>query len=109
MDATRSNRPAIALAAAAGNNVLGTTGTFTYAHLVNVIVALVLILVQIGGILGVGAIIWYGMMMALAGGDVAKFAAARKNLLYAFLGLLIILGVYTIIATVRGAVDSIGT
>jgi hypothetical protein len=46
--------------------------------------------------------------MVMSRGEPAKFAAAKKGLLLAIVGSLVIFGVYTIIQTVRGGVQSIG-
>ena len=55
------------------------------------------------------AIIWYGFQMMIAQGNDTKFSAARKSLTYAVVGIAVILGTYTIIATVGNAVTGLGT
>lgn len=54
-------------------------------------------------------IIWYGFKMMLAQGDPTAFGKARKGLLYAVIGIAVILGTYTIIATVGNAVAGLDT
>jgi hypothetical protein len=63
-------------------------------------------ILRIAGLAAVVAVVFYGAKMAFAGGDAAKFSEAKKSLLYALLGAVVIFGIYTILATVRGAVDS---
>ena len=47
-----------------------------------------------------------GLRYMAAGGDPKKVIEARKSLNYALLGILVIMGVYVIIATVANAVGS---
>lgn len=53
-------------------------------------------------------IVWYGLQMMIAQGDSAKFTGARKSLTYAVIGMVVILGAYTIIATVANSVEAVG-
>ncbi len=53
-------------------------------------------------------IIWYGTQMMTARGDQTKFTGARKSLSYAVVGMLVILGAYTIIATVANTIEGVG-
>ena len=55
------------------------------------------------------AIIWYGIQFITARGNEGKFKEAKKSLTYAVIGIVIILGAYTIIATVGNAVQSAGS
>ncbi len=57
----------------------------------------------------VGFIIWYGVLFMVARGDPAKFTLAKKNLWYGVLGIIVILGAYTIVATVGNGIQSIGS
>lgn len=87
---------------------MGETGGITYDGVVaslNYVVSNVLLL---GGFVAVGAMVYYGLRMAMARDNVSQFSEARGMLIKACLGALIIFGVYTIIATVRGAAQSIG-
>lgn len=54
-------------------------------------------------------IVWYGFQMLASQGNETKFTTARKSLGYAVVGMIVILGAYTIIATVGFAVSSAGT
>ena len=54
-------------------------------------------------------IVWYGLQMMLSQENGTKFAAARKSLGYAVIGMVVILGAYTIIATVANTIEGIGT
>jgi hypothetical protein len=53
-------------------------------------------------------IVWYGFQMMLAQSNTTKFANARKSLGYAVIGMIVILGAYTIIATVGNTIQGIG-
>lgn len=82
---------------------------FTFQNLLNLATNLAKILLELASVGSAVAVIWYGLRMAMARDDVAAFTAARKGLLLALVGVLIIFGVWTIIATVQGAVNSIGS
>lgn len=69
---------------------------------------LIAVLLQIAGFLAVAAVIVYGLKFVMAKEDPAKRTAAKKGLGYSIVGMLIIFGVYTILATVRGAVGALG-
>lgn len=58
-------------------------------------------------ILMVVMIIWYGLQMMISQGNETKFGTARKSLGYAVVGILVIMGAYTIIATVGNAVENL--
>lgn len=53
-------------------------------------------------------IIWYGFQMMAAQGSDTKFTTAKKSLGYAVIGIIVILGAYTIIATVGNAIEGVG-
>ncbi len=53
-------------------------------------------------------IIWYGIQFLLSRGDPSKFKTAKQSLNYAIIGILVVLGANTIIATVGNAVDAAG-
>ena len=80
----------------------------TYEGLMNTVYSLLATILQMADLAAVAAIVWFGVRMALSRGDPAKFNEAKKGLIYACIGAVIIFGVYTILATVRGAVGSIG-
>jgi hypothetical protein len=89
---------------------LGNTGGgFTYDKLIKVANNLVQFILRVAGFVVVGVIVYYGIRMVIAGNDAAKYAAARKGLNWALIGALVIFGVYTIIATIQGAVESLGS
>lgn len=81
---------------------------FTYQRLVTVASELVKIALRVLGFIGVILIVWFGLRMVTSRGDATKFGDARKGLLYAMGGLAVVFGVYTIIATVQKAVQSVG-
>jgi hypothetical protein len=87
---------------------MGTTRGITYDGVVaslNYVVENVLI---IAGIIAIGAIVYYGFRMTISKGDPTSFGAAREHLIQAGIGTAIIFGVYTIIATVYSAAQSVG-
>ena len=53
-------------------------------------------------------IVWYGFQMMASQSNETKFATARKSLGYAVVGMIVILGAYTIIATVGNTIQAIG-
>ena len=53
-------------------------------------------------------IVWYGFQMMVAQSNETKFADARKSLGYAVVGMIVILGAYTIIATVGNTIQAVG-
>ncbi|HUO75605.1 MAG TPA: hypothetical protein VMU12_01655 [Candidatus Paceibacterota bacterium] len=100
----RANRDI--LLAAAGP-VLGSTGGITWAKVMSSVYYLLQNILLIAGLAATGAVVYYGFLMATSRDNATQFAGARKGLLYAMLGAIIIFGVYTILATVRGAVGSV--
>ena len=54
------------------------------------------------------ALIWYGIQFMTTQGVPGKFEQAKKNLQWAIVGIIVILGAQTIIATVANAVNSNG-
>ena len=100
---------ALAPAVAFAGQPLGNTGSdFTYERLVTIVTELVNIFLRIAAVVAAGFIVWYGVRMVLSRGEPGKFSEARKGLLWAMLGAAVIFGVYTIIATVQKAVQSVG-
>ena len=53
-------------------------------------------------------IVWYGFQMMASQANVTKFETARKSLGYAVIGMIVILGAYTIIATVGNTIQAVG-
>lgn len=53
-------------------------------------------------------IVWYGFQMMVAQSNETKFRDARKSLGYAVVGMIVILGAYTIIATVGNTIQAVG-
>ena len=80
---------------------------FTYDRLVSMLNYLVREVLLLGGFLATAAIIFYGFQMAISRGDAGAFGKAKNNLIKAALGAVIIFGVYTIIATVQGAAQTL--
>lgn len=70
----------------------------------NIINGLACWLLRTVGAVMVIFIVWAGLRFMWARGDPAKFIVAKKNFKYALWGILVIMGVYVIIATVANAV-----
>ena len=87
---------------------LGDTGGITYDRVVASLNYLVMNALLLGGLVAVAAIVYYGFRMTMSKGDPTAFGTARGHLIQAGIGAAIIFGVYTIIATVQGAAQSIG-
>ncbi len=83
------------------------TGTFTYAKLVQIVERLVSFILKVAALAVVITIVYFGVRMVMAGSDTGAYAEARKGLNWALIGALVIFGAYTIIATVKGAVESL--
>jgi hypothetical protein len=81
---------------------------FTYQRLITIANELVKIALRIVGVIGVIMVVWFGLRMVMSRGDATKYGEARKGLLWSLVGLLVIFGVWTIIATIQGAVRSVG-
>lgn len=53
--------------------------------------------IMIGGVVGFGAVVYGGLKYSLAAGDPTKQSDARDQILQAFYGLILLLGVYLIL------------
>lgn len=58
-------------------------------------------------VLMVVAIIFYGAQMMMSQGNDTNFGSAKKSLGYAIIGVIVIMGAYTIIATVANSIQTI--
>jgi len=76
---------------------------FTIQKLANVITGLVCWVSGIAIVLTVLALVWFGMMFITSRGDPGKVTEARKSFLWGLVGIAVIFGVYTIIATVANS------
>lgn len=81
---------------------------YTYQGMLNILYNLVEFLLRIAAFACVAVLAWFGLKMVLSRGDQTKFADAKKGLTWAIIGTVVIFGVYTIIATIKAAVDSVG-
>ncbi len=89
--------------------VLGNTGSVTWDSVKTAIYNLLQTILIIAELFAVAAIVYYGFRIATGGGKSGeKSLSAQRGLWYAIIGALIIFGVYTILATVKGAATSIG-
>lgn len=100
-----NSRQTIALAVTTAGNP---TGTWTYARLLSTMYYLLGVILQLAELGVVAALVWYGLQMVLSRGDAARFTSAKNGVMLAIVGGIIIFGVYTILATVKGAVIGLG-
>lgn len=84
------------------------TGGLTYDGVVKSLNYVVTNVLLLAGFIIVGAIVYYGLRMSMARDKPEKFNEAKGMLIKAAIGAAIIFGVYTIIATVQGAAQTIG-
>ncbi len=90
-----------------GSNLSGAPGIdLTLDKLLNIINGLACWLTDFALILIVVAIVFFGVKFLISQGDPGKIGDARKGLTWAVVGTLVILGTYTIIATVTNAINS---
>ncbi len=101
----RGNR---AIILAQSGTVLGNTGSVTWDKVMAAVYNVLQTVLFLAGMAVVVAFVVYGIMMATAGENVDRYKKSRTGLIYSGVGALIIFGVYTILATVRGAAGSIG-
>lgn len=82
---------------------LGNTNSdFTYDRLVGILNYLVENALLLGGLIAVGAIVYYGMRMSMARSEPKNYLEAKESLIKAVIGAALIFGVYTVINTVQG-------
>jgi type IV secretory pathway VirB2 component (pilin) len=81
---------------------------YTYEGLMDAVWNLVDFLMRIAGLAVVVAIVWFGLRMAMARGEAAKYEDAKKGLKWAIIGAVTIFGVWTIIATIHSFVGALG-
>lgn len=86
-----------------------TTGGFTgmdvtVQDLFNIVTGLACWLLRIAGAVMVIFVVLAGLRFVWAQGNPTKYQEARKNINHVFIGVLVILGVYVIIATVANAI-----
>ncbi len=88
-----------------GNSLQGAPGiNLTLNGLMNIINGLACWIANIALVLIVIAIIFYGIMFLVSRGDPSKVGNARKALGWGIVGIIVILGTYTIIASVGNAI-----
>lgn len=88
-------------AKAQGADLSGVRGIdLTVDKIKNIITGLACWLIDIALVLMVIAVVFYGIKFLLSQGDSGKITDARKGLLWAIVGVAVILGTYTIIASV---------
>lgn len=90
-----------ALAQVGGGSSVGAELTST--SVTNLITWLSCVAAQGASLIAIIAIIVFGLQMSYSRGDAVKFSSAKKNLGWAVIGLLVVTGAYTIVATVANA------
>jgi len=88
--------PSVALAA----TPQGAGTTLTLAKVVQLVTAVINTFLALSVTAAIAMVIYGGMKMATSHGDVAKFKEGRQTLINACIGLVVILGVGIIIATI---------
>ena len=96
-----------ARAASPGASLGGAPGiNLTLAGVINIFRGLACWIVNIALILIVVAVVFYGIKFLISQGDPGKVGEARKGLGWGIVGILIILGTYTIIASVANSIGA---
>lgn len=78
----------------------------TIQDVMGIITGLACWITRVALVFVVVAIIYYGVRFIMAQGDPTKLTEARKSFLWGLVGILVILGTYTIIATVANALGA---
>lgn len=73
---------------------------FTIQSVFSIVIALTCYISRMAIVAMIVYIIWFGIKFLMSQGDPAEFTKARKSLYYGLIGIIVILGTYTIIATV---------
>jgi hypothetical protein len=79
------------------NGVSGLSGLTSIDALITNIINLVFLILGIAAFVGV---VYSGFMMITSGGDATKFATGRKNLLWAVIGIIVIILSFFLVKTV---------
>lgn len=91
-----------------GSVPLGNTNSdFTYDRLVGIVRYLASTALILGGVLAMGAVVFYGFQMVMSKGDPTKVKSSRDNLIKAAIGAALIFGVFTVIKTIEGAANTL--
>jgi hypothetical protein len=88
-----------------GGSSLGLGGNFTIQSVLGIITGLACWLSRMAIAIIVIMIVFYGFQFMTSQGDPTKYGSARKSLMWAIVGAIVILGTYTIIASVANFVD----
>ena len=100
----------IILAQGSGGGLSGAPGiNLDLDGLFNIINGLVCWIADLALILVVLAVVYYGIMFLISRGDPGKVGDARKALTWGIVGILVILGTYTIIMSVEYAITGSNT
>lgn len=99
----------VAISAKAAPDLSGTPGIdLTIQSLFGILTGLACWMSRFVIVIMVAAIIWYGIQFLISQGDPGKFTSAKKSINYAIIGIVVVLGAYTIISTVGTAVQGAG-
>ena len=103
------NYPIIALAVLSARSVLAETAApgidLTIQDVLRILTGLACWFANVALILIVVAVIYYGIKFLTAKGDPAKLTKAKESFLWGLVGVAVVIGTYTIIATVANALD----
>ncbi|OGN02623.1 MAG: hypothetical protein A2655_02780 [Candidatus Yanofskybacteria bacterium RIFCSPHIGHO2_01_FULL_43_42] len=89
----------------------GVTGTapgidLTIQDVLGIITGLACWITRVALVLVVVAVVYFGVKFLMSQGDPTKVTEARKSFLWGLVGVLVILGTYTIIATVANSLGA---
>jgi len=82
-------------------NVVPPTSNFETTGLEGIVRAIGVVVVDVAGILALAAVIYSGIMYMTAGSDTAKAEKAKKNLMWAIIGVLITFFAFMIIGWIN--------
>lgn len=82
------------------------TEDFTYDRVVRILFGLANFLMNIGLVIAVIAIVWFGIQIMTSGGNATRYQEAKKSIIWAVVGAAIILGINTILATIEAVITN---
>ncbi len=98
------NNPSVNLPTCTSTSVDNCIPNTSFETLFGTGIKVVLITVAVAAFIG---IVYSGLMMITSGGDATKFALAKKNLLYAVIGIIVVILAFFIISLAYGFAGSL--